>query len=206
MLKTARPAARACGAGLAGLTLIELLVTLTMLALMLIFAVPALSDWLASTHVRGVAEQLEGSLRLAQAEAIRRNRQAVLVLTAQTPSLSAAPSDSAPYWLVRSLPLLGGEVATDLDFIQDGPAARSVGVNISGPALLCFNSLGRQVSNNATGLGSDCHASSQSDVPLTYLLSAPAASRRWQVQVYLGGRIRLCDPSQTLSDSSPEGC
>jgi type IV fimbrial biogenesis protein FimT len=189
-----------------GVTLIELMVTLSIMALLLTAAAPPMAGWAANARVRGVAEQLQNSLRLAQAEAIRRNRQTVLALTNQTPQLSATPAANGQSWLVRSLPLLSGETASDNDYIQDNSSARQNGVTISGPALLCFNSVGRQVSNSATGLGASCSAPTDASTASTYTLTAIGAGRTLQLQVFLGGQVRLCDPSRTVSDSTPDGC
>lgn len=189
-----------------GLTLIEAMVTLTVLAILVTAAAPPFASWAANAKVRSVAEQLENSLRLAQVEAIRRNRQTVIVLTDQTPQLGATPVADGQAWYVRSLPLLGGETATDDDYIHDNSSARQGGVSITGPALACFNSIGRQVSNSATGLGADCVAPTNASTPQTYTLTTPNATRSLQVQVYLGGQVRMCDPSRTVSNSTPDGC
>lgn len=190
----------------AGFTLIELLVTLALMALLLASAMPAMSGWAADTRLRSVAEQLQNSLRLAQSEAIRRNRQTVLALTDAAPALDASPSADGQRWFVRSLPLLAGETASAADYIQDSSSARQSGVTLSGAALICFNAMGRQTSNSATGLGASCSAPLDASAPSFYTLRTSGASHDLQLQVYLGGRIRLCNPSHSLSDTRPDGC
>jgi type IV fimbrial biogenesis protein FimT len=202
LMNTHRTASR-CSAGF---TLIELLVTLTLMALLLASAMPAMSSWAADARLRSVAEQLQNSLRLAQSEAIRRNRQTVLALTNATPALDAAPSTDGQRWFVRSLPLLAGEAASDADYIQDSSSARQSSVTLSGAALICFNSMGRQTSNSATGLGASCSAPLDASTPSRYTLRANGASHDLQLQVYLGGQVRLCNPSRSLSDTNPDGC
>lgn len=194
------------GRRVGGFTLIELLVTLTLLALLLAGAAPSMATWSANARLRGVAEQLQNSLRLAQSEAIRRNRQTVLALTEQTPALDAPPSTDGRRWFVRSLPLLAGEVATQDDYIQDSSSARQAGATLVGPALLCFNSMGRLTSNSATGLGANCSAPTDAGTPTRYTLALPGASHDLQLQIFLGGQVRLCDPSHSLSDATPQGC
>lgn len=189
-----------------GVTLIELMVTLLLFAVLLTVAAPSLSDWSANARVRGTAERLQSSLRLAQTEAMRRNRQVLLQLTSQTPGLSASADANGSAWLVRSLPLLSGETATDADFILDDLSPRQTGTSLTGPALLCFNPVGQLVSNTSTGLGASCNAPTDATIPVSYTLGTSTTSRRWRVQIYLGGLIRLCNPARTLSDSTPDGC
>ena len=81
-----------------------------------------------------------------------------------------------------------------------------MGIGITGPALLCFNSIGRPVANSATGLGQTCSAPASATAPTTYDLASPSASKALRVQVFLGGQVRLCDPSRSLSTSAPDGC
>ena len=87
MLVTCHP--RKIGAHQRGLTLVELLVTVTLLVILLFLAAPNFTTWINNTRVRTVAEVLQNSVRFAQAEAIRRNRSVVFYLTNAEPSPSA---------------------------------------------------------------------------------------------------------------------
>lgn len=60
-----------------GLTLIELLVTVTVLGLLLLAVMPNVTEWLRSAEVRNAAESIVAGLQKTRAEAVRRN-QAVL--------------------------------------------------------------------------------------------------------------------------------
>ena len=61
-----------------GLTLIELLVALAVLAALLAVAVPGLGAFIADGRVAGAVNGLVGSLALARTEAVRRGRKVVL--------------------------------------------------------------------------------------------------------------------------------
>jgi len=186
-----------------GFSLIELLVVLVIMAIMMGMVGPAMTAWIANAKVRGIAESLEADLRLTQVEAMRRNRQAVLALTATTPSLTATPADNGSNWFVRALPLVTTEtVSTTEHYIHGTSEGSKAGVSITGPAVLCMNSMGRQVTNASTGMGSTCTASD----PATYTVTKAGADRSLKVLVYLGGQVRLCDASKTLSSSHPDGC
>lgn len=189
-----------------GLTALELLITVSLMLLLLATAIPSLTAWLANARVRSAAEQLQNSLRLAQSEALRRNRQTVLALTNATPALAATPAANGRNWYAQALPALGGETANDGFYLHGSALPASMAITITGPALLCFNSIGRLVSNSATGLGQNCSAPTSATAPTTYDLTSNAASRPLRVQVFLGGQVRLCDPSRSLSSSAPDGC
>ena len=184
-----------------GFSLVELMVTLTVLAMLLTAAIPAIGNWIANARVRSVAEELQNGVRLAQTEAVRRSRQTVFALTNAQPSLTAAPVDDGSNWFVRALPLFATEVVDGTFFAQGGTLAQQGAVSIDGPALICFNSLGRQVANAATGLGANCTPAD----PIVYDISRAGSDRALRVQVFLGGRMRMCDPAKLIADQ-PDGC
>jgi type IV fimbrial biogenesis protein FimT len=185
------------------------MVTIAIVALLLFAAVPTLGTWLVDASIRSTAEDLLSAVRLTQATAISRGRTTVLALTRATPAWDAAPSANGSNWYVRKLPLSGSnEEAGSSDLIQATSVGTQNGVTITGPALLCFNSQGRQVTRTAddTGMGAACTAPAD-DVskPTEYRLTR-SNGRSLLVRVYLGGRVRMCDPAKMLSDTAPEGC
>ncbi|WP_173804198.1 pilus assembly FimT family protein [Sphaerotilus uruguayifluvii] len=201
-----RPGRRPGDGGVRGFTLVELLVTLGVLALVMMAATPPLATWAANARVRGAAERLGNDLRLTQSEALRRSRQTALVLTAATPDLGATPSANASAWYAQALPQLAGESADDSFYILGSAAARQERVGITGPAIVCFNTVGRPVSNGATGLGASCTAPATIGAPIVYALSAAGSDRPLQVQVFAGGRIRACDPARSAAAGQADGC
>lgn len=190
-----------------GFSLIELMITVAVFAILLMAAVPSFQAWIAGARVRSVAESLQNSLRLTQSEAVRRSRQTALVTTNAQPALKAVPATNGKSWYAQVLPRLENETQDDSDYIAGETFARQSNVTIEGgPALLCFNSMGRLVSNNATGLGADCSAPTSTVEPVVYTISATGADRSLRVQVYLGGKIRMCDVAKKLADGHPDGC
>ena len=99
-----------------GLTLIELLTVLTLVGILLALGIPGFGTWIRDTRVRTVSEDIANGLRLAQAEAVARNRQVVLVRTTANPARNASASSSGGNWYVQVLPLNSAE-AGDADFI-----------------------------------------------------------------------------------------
>jgi type IV fimbrial biogenesis protein FimT len=195
-----RPARR----GQRGLTLIELMVTIALLALLLGLAAPSFREWTRNAQVRTVTDALQSGTRLAQAEAVRRNRQMVFFLTDSAEcGASTAPADNGAFWAIRTVPLVSGEAS---ETVQCGQLADvAAGVGITGPTAICFNSAGRQVANASPGAGSATCTLDASGTS-TYDVAAGGASRPLRVLVSLGGQVRLCDPARTLSASAPDGC
>ena len=192
---------------LRGLSLIELMVTITVLGVMLMLAIPGIGNWIQNSRVRTVSEEIQNGLRLAQSEAVNRNRQVAFVRTAAAPALNAAPSATGTNWYIQVLPLLSEVGNTTFDataYIQGGAFSNQSGASVGGPALVCFNSVGRVVSNNDTLLGADCVApaapSNRSDFTVAL---ASNSNRPMNVELFLGGRVRLCDVS---ASTPPNAC
>ncbi|WP_394790032.1 GspH/FimT family pseudopilin [Rhodoferax sp.] len=188
---------------LRGFTLIELMVTLTIGVFLLLALVPSFSTWVANARVRSVAEEMQNSLRLAQAEAIRRNRLTVFALSNASPALNAVPATNGSNWYVQALLLTGSaDTASSSDFVQGSNYATQGGVTITGPALLCFSALGSLVTKTAT----ETTLTSCSSAATTFTLARSNADRSLKVLVTVGGQVRMCDPKKTLSSTAPDGC
>lgn len=185
-----------------GFSLIELMITLTLIGIMAALAIPAFSTWTANARVRTVSETIQNAVRMAQTEAVRRNRQTVFGFTDATPAAGVTPVANGANWFIQTLPLVTGESA---EFVQGGSFAKQSAMTISGATLICFNSTGRQVSNTSTGLGVDCTAPTSATTPTAIDVTHTLADRRLRVQVALGGQIRMCDPGKTLP-VQPDGC
>lgn len=200
MLSRVLPARRGCAAR-RGFSLVEFMVTVTLAALLLSLAVPSFVTWIRNAQVRAVADSLQNGLRLAQTEAVRRQRQVVFFLTASAACDTAnTATANGRFWLIRTVPLLDGETA---QVVQCGVLADvAAGATISGPTAICFSSSGRLVANLAPGGGAACTASALN----RYDVARAGSDRSLQVTVSLGGQTRLCDPARTLSDTQPDGC
>lgn len=182
------------------MTLIELMVAITLLAILLLLAIPEFNTWINNTRVRSVTEGLQNGVRLAQAEAVRRNRTVVFFLTNAEPSLAAAPAANGGNWGIRTVALFAGDAA---EFVrgsasnESSTSAGGSGVVVGGPATLCFNAAGQQVTVAAQGCAAGV---------ATYNVSHPRAQRGLRITVSMGGRVRMCDPNKVLSNNDPDGC
>lgn len=179
----------------AGFTLVELLVSITLMAILLTVAVPSFNSWINNTRVRTVSETLQNGVRLAQAEAVRRNRTVVFFLTDDEPTDAAVAAENGRNWAIRTVAALGGEAD---EFVRGGSLADvAAGVTITGPAALCFSSAGQQLTIPAQGCAT---------VAARYAVARTGADRNLRVDVSIGGRVRMCDPAKTLAADTPDGC
>jgi len=188
--------------GARGFTLIEMMVTVALLSVLMMLAFPAMNEWIRNSRIRTVADALQNGLRLAQTEALRRSRQTVFSLTADTnPADGLTAVANGANWSVNFVPLLTGEENVTTFIEGGGLTGLAPNVRITGPATLCFNSLGRVADNPAPGTGVACSAATAA-----YDITIPNADRPMRVLVALGGQVRLCDPAKTLSSTQPDGC
>lgn len=200
---------RRCGrATHGGFSLVELMVVMAIAALLLLAAIPPFGTMLADARVRTTAESLQNALRKAQSVAVQRSRTAVLGMTAGTPAHDASLAANGGNWVALVLPqaTLGEALSID-SMVSEYSETRRAGVEVTGPALLCFDSLGQQVTLSAaeTGVGVGCDAPVDA-TPTAYDIRHDGGSRALRVQVSLGGRVRLCDAAKTLSVANPDGC
>jgi type IV fimbrial biogenesis protein FimT len=90
-----------------GFTLVEAMVSVSILAVLALLGVPALSDTVNARRVQGAAQSLAATLRTAQGEAIRRNRSVEVIFTNAEPVaasvVGAAPvvASAARGWMAR---------------------------------------------------------------------------------------------------------
>lgn len=197
-----------------GFTLTELLIAISLIGILMAMGMPAFNEWIVNTRIRSAAEQIQNALRLAQAEALRRNRQVVFALTNADPALNAAAAANARNWMIQSIPINASETA---EYVQGGSFANAQqGVTVTGSAATCFNSVGRLVANNSTGVGASCSLTVGSPPPECTMVqaglpvfsvtsTATSAPRSLCVTVALGGQVRMCDPKRSLA-SAPDGC
>lgn len=188
-----------------GFTIIELLVVISVVAILSLTAVPSIGNWISNASVRNVAESLQNDLRRAQAEAVRGSRSTVFALTTAVPAYNATPAANGTNWYVRNQPLAGSdETATSESLVTSSREATRRGVTITGPALTCFGALGQliTVADSATGLSTACNAAN----PITYTVAHTSANRALNVLVYVGGRVFMCDAAKTQSSTNPDGC
>ncbi|WAC74260.1 prepilin-type N-terminal cleavage/methylation domain-containing protein [Roseateles sp. SL47] len=191
-----------------GLTLLELMVVVAIIAMAMALAMPGLRAWSANAQLRSTATSLQVAIRQAQGEAVRTFRQVVFFrTTATTCTGSEAASASGTRWVIKLLPRVSTDTAS-------APYCGSLTDNaptiaVAGPTALCFNGQGRPTALDATttGVGVACTTGNGSQVIYAFSSTTNTADlKKLQVWVTLGGSVRTCESTRALSDTVPDGC
>lgn len=163
-----------------GFTLVELMIGLTIVAMILAIGVPSFGVWIQNTRIRNAADAITNGLQLARAEAVRRNTAVSFV----------GSSDSS--WTVSA-----GATTIQSRAAADGSDNISIAFT-GGATQATFNGVGA-LTNNTDGSIS----LTQVDVTST-LSSVSEGARPLRVVVSLAGSVRMCDPNVAASD--PRAC
>lgn len=154
-----RPARRPPGAAVQGLTLVELLVTMALVAILMAAGAPAMQQFLAQRAVVAQADTLVSSLRFTRSEALKTGRPVTMCLSANTddaaPTCAANAPDAgwASGWLVFVDENADGDVDDEDQRlrVEQGFANRSGGVatNPAGRVRVTFQPNGLATGFNA---------------------------------------------------------
>lgn len=171
----------------AGFSLIELMITLALLTIFIMLAVPSFTTWIMNTRIRTTAESIANGLQVARNEAVRRNTTVQFVLDA-----------AGSGWTVSCQNVVL-PVCPDTNPIQQRVTGEggnnSITVTPSNGGIIVFNSLGLMTSPVVAG-----------NNVVRFDVDGPnaAESRELRVTIQAGGNIRMCDPQATGTD--PRAC
>lgn len=160
-----------------GVSLVELMVTLSIVAILAALAAPSFKSMLANAQILTGAQALHDGLQLARVEAIRRNERVIFT------------KDTQSAWTVS---IESGGATVQTRPYKEGSDAVTVTVTPSNATKVTFDGLGRVQSNT------DATSSiTQLDIDVPTSLISAVASRERRVTISSGGAIRLCDPNGT---------
>lgn len=195
-----------------GFTLIELMVAISVMALLLMAVSPSLRDWVVNLRIRNTASAVEQGLQLARQEAIRRNQSTGFYLVSSSAADSGALDNSCALsstdgsWVV-SMRSPAGKCATAPSATVDPMIVNShpVGDGGQGVAVSATQADKTTAATTVTfnGLGSVTNAGSVARVNIT----AATNSSRYRslcVEISGVGAPRVCDPALAASD--PRAC
>lgn len=191
----------------AGVTLIELMVSMTILMLGLALGLPSFSLWLQSAQVRTAAESIQNGMHLARTEAVKRNAVVRFSLTDANGLVAwtvgcPTPTTECPARIQERLAAegtpnarVGASVAAVASPAPANAYSAALAAGAALPAGVSFDGLGRVPSSN---VGADI---TRVDV----VNAANASARRLVVTINAFGLVRMCDPAVALS-ANPVGC
>lgn len=185
-----------------GFTIVELLVGITLVAVLLGLGAPAMGTYLQNSKLATAAASYFTALQTARTEAIRRNAQAQFVLTDTAVSASdiantLVPATAGRNWVVRaaSAAAPGSFDPVEAKSGLEGEAGQGAAIQIAGSAsapavfdgTIAFNGFGQTVGNVAYTIDISNPAAG------TCVLSGGKIRCR-RITVSPGGQINLCDP------------
>ena len=167
---------------LLGFSLVELMIGITIMAIVISVGMPSYSTWIRNTRIRTVAESIQNGLQMARAEAVKRNAAVQFVLS----------DDASAAWVVGCV-TVNSTCPADIQ-------SRTVGEGSSSDIIVETDAGYTVVFNNFGTVNT-------SPVPLLKVKSTIAVTDRelW-ITIRVGGNIRMCDPSPTLSSTDPRKC
>lgn len=194
-----------------GFSLIELLITVTVLALVLMLGLPNISAWLQNTQIRNSAEAMIAGLQFARAEALRRNRPVRFNLV-DTLDATCSLAAAGPNWVV-SMTDPSSNCNVDASINLDPAFILQKGSNQEGSQNAVLNSTATTATftglgNVSGGLLSSAAGAMQIDITNPSggtCQSAAGTMRCLRVVVSASGSVRMCDPA--VSDATdPRRC
>lgn len=196
-----------------GFSLIELMVVISILAILLALALPNFAEWIRNNQVRSAAESLRDGLQLARSEAVKRNTRVRMQLVS-TLDNGCALNTSGPYWIVNAgatvtpaggcLTAPGTTVSPFVVQASPATAAANKVVLSASASTTAFDAAGRQVAttNPTTTPGSPAFRVDVSGPSGSSCVASGGKVRCLRVQVSPAGQISMCDPAQASTDPS----
>jgi len=195
-----------------GFSLIELMVTMVILVLLMVAAMPSIGTWLDNTRIRNEGDSIVNGLQTARAEAVRRNENVSFWLVQLTDPATLANdctlSDTSGSWIVS--------VSGPASHCADDPTSTSASTNpegiivgrplgadsarVSVKAVNSAGTAGTYVTFNGFGRVTDSNSIAEIDLDGT----GGATYRNLHVLVSTSGSVRLCDPNAGSTD--PRKC
>lgn len=174
--------------------MIEMMITIAILGLLIMLAMPSVGSWLLNTRIRTAAESLQNGLQLARMEAVRCNVPVQFVLGAgydsawsiqfAYPNLPTPCKSSIPVALwptVQSRPA------------NEGSSGVTLAATPANATTVAFDGMGRRLTANADGSG----VLTRICVDLPSSILASGKTRDLELNIESGGGVRMCDPKVT---------
>lgn len=166
--------------------MVELVITLSIIAALLTVGIPSFASWIQNSHIRNAAEAIQNGLQLARAEAVRRNTGVRFTLD------SVAAGTTGSNWTVQTV--------NTAEAIQTRPEAEgsrnaAVAVLPSTATTVVFDGLGRATPASTINISNPSGGS---------CATGGGPMRCLRVVVTAGGQIRMCDTALAATD--PRSC
>lgn len=165
-----------------GFTLVEILISIVVLALLIMVGIPSFTQFIANSRIRVAADAVLNGVQKARNEAIRRNACVQVKLMNNTG------------WIVSTC--ADPDTALETRPHTDGTELIDSVITPAGGDTLSFNGLGRVVTPNPSD-GTAVFSQIEMD-------HKTAPGRKLRVVIPPGGAVRMCDPGVSTGD--PRAC
>jgi type IV fimbrial biogenesis protein FimT len=193
--------------GMSGFTIIELMVSISVIGLLLVLGIPTYEQWTQNTRIRTATESIQNGLRLARNAAAQQATNVRFQFTSAAGGweiCSLATGEAAcPAAGSSILEQYTGDNGSDGLEITTSTAVATVTGNgwytatVAGAAVgsgVTFSSLARPSNYGGT------------DVLRIDASATQAGARRLVTTISAGGMVNMCDPQITFSATSTQGC
>jgi type IV fimbrial biogenesis protein FimT len=189
---------------LRGFTLVELMVSLTIVGALLALGIPSVSAMVQNSKLSSAAKSYTAGIQTARTEAIRRNLPVDFVLTDSSVAANVSGSANGKNWVVRwsnagTPTLLDGKAGADGSGQRGGTSVTIFGA-VTAPTpgtfsgVLSFDGFGAVVARETVRF--------EIKNPAGGACATAGGPMRCQViQVRPGGQINVCDPKASAGDS-----
>lgn len=193
-----------------GITMMEVMVTVAIVAVVMAVGLPSMSTWIQNTQVKSTAQSILTGLQLTRAEAVRQNTLAMFTLTgniygtADWSIVTASPTGSftsgttqiqkAPSSEMGANARIGVSSATQATSSCCATAI-TAGTGTGASPNVVFDAFGRASGITRIDVTNTVDANSSAD---------EVANRRRVILISPSGTVKICRPS--LASSNPQGC
>ncbi len=187
-----------------GMSIVEVLVSITVVGILMTVAAPAATTWIQNTQLRNAAESIYNGVQTARLEALKRNTTVSFELTdVNSTAWRICLYDNVNNACQAAPPMLHEKSAS-----EGSPNARvgaetvltSVATAIDPgtaiPNSVTFDALGRLAPTAPTNMVR---------IDVRNPVMTATEERRLVILVTVGGQARMCDPKLTLA-TNPMGC
>lgn len=177
-----------------GFTLIEVMVTIAIAAILLSIGLPAWQTYLNNTRVRATAQSFLTGIQAARTEAVRRNTNIDFVLTnSATLDKDSVAAAGGRGWVIRTA---DGATFIEGRSFAEGAGNNGVVVNSGAASAITFTGLG------TTTLAADFTLSfSNPNGGNCVGATPPGPVRCLDIAITRGGQSKLCDPTVAAGDT-----